>query len=136
MSFPKPRLAMFALGLLLPLCALASPMNPCPRFPAGSTLAAPPDLFSADGVLKVNFTYLTRVDQNGNTLFCFVTDDGSQSPTLHVRPGDRLSINFKNGLKASSSPHASHSMPAMTVAGSPSDACRAMGMTSTSGNIH
>lgn len=136
MSFAKPRMAMFALGLLLPVCALANSMSPCPRFPAGSTLAAPPDLFSENGVLRVNFTYLTRVDQNGNTLFCFVTDDGSQSPTLHVRPGDLLSINFKNGLKASSSPHGSHSMPAMPVSGSPSDACGAMVMTSTSVNIH
>ena len=136
MSFAKPRLAMFALGLLLPAWALAQPMQPCPRFAAGSTLAAPPDLFSEDGVLRVNLTYLTRVDQSGNTLFCFVTDDGTQSPTLHVRPGDLLSITFKNGLTAGASPHGAHAMPAMTVAGSPSDACGAMVMTSTSVNIH
>jgi FtsP/CotA-like multicopper oxidase with cupredoxin domain len=135
MFLAKPRMAMFTLGLLLPICALAAPMQPCPRFRAGSTLAAPPDLFSAGGVLSVNFTYLTRVDQFGNTLFCFVTDDGTQSPTLHVRPGDLLTINFKNGLTASSASGA-HTMPAMTVSGSASDSCGALVMTSTSVNIH
>ncbi|HEY6321552.1 MAG TPA: multicopper oxidase domain-containing protein, partial [Thermoanaerobaculia bacterium] len=137
----KPRLAMFALfglfawgGLLLPVCALAQ--QPCPRFPAGSTLAAPPDLFSDDGVLTVNFTYETRVDQNGNTLFCFVTDNGTQNPTLHVNPGDLLVINFKNGLSASAAPHGRHAMPDMAVSGSPSDTCGAVTMTSTSVNIH
>jgi FtsP/CotA-like multicopper oxidase with cupredoxin domain len=135
MSFAKPRLAMFALGILLPVCALAQPVQPCPRFPAGSALVAPPDLFSENGVLSVNFTYLTRTDQNNNTLFCFVTDDGTQSPTLHVHPGDLLIINFKNGLTASASPHMSHAM-AMTVSGSPADSCGALVMTSTSVNIH
>ena len=118
MFLAKPRMAMFIFGLLLPVCALA---QPCPRFPAGSTLTAPPDLFSAGGVLTVNFTYLTRVDQYGNTLFCFVTDDGTQSPTLHVHPGDLLTINFKNGLTASSA--GAHTMPMMTVSGSASDSC-------------
>lgn len=136
----KPRLAMSALfgwiawGLLLPAGALAQ--QPCPRFPAGSTLTAPPDLFSHDGVLTVNFTYETRVDQNGSNLFCFVTDNGTQDPTLHVRPGDLLVINFKNGLSASAAPHLKHAMPDMVVSGSPSDTCGAVTMTSTSVNIH
>jgi FtsP/CotA-like multicopper oxidase with cupredoxin domain len=143
MFLVKPRLAMsawlgwiglFAWGLLLPVGALAQ--QPCPRFPAGSTLTAPPDLFSDGGVLTVSFTYETRVDQNGNTLFCFVTDNGTQDPTLHVRPGDLLVINFKNGLSASAAPHGKHAMPDMVVSGSPSDTCGAVTMTATSVNIH
>ncbi|HVR09418.1 MAG TPA: multicopper oxidase domain-containing protein, partial [Thermoanaerobaculia bacterium] len=130
------RLSLFAAGLLLPAWALAQPAQPCPRLPAGSTLAAPPDLFSQNGVLSVNFTYLTRVDQNGTNLFCFVTDDGTQNPTLHVHPGDLLVINFKNGLSASAAPHRAHAMPMMTMSGSPGDACGALAMTSTSVNIH
>ena len=50
--------------------------SPCPRFPVGSPITAPQDLFSEHGVLRVNFTYQTTVDQNGNTLFCFVTENG------------------------------------------------------------
>jgi FtsP/CotA-like multicopper oxidase with cupredoxin domain len=136
MFLARLRLATLALGLALPVCAVAQPMQPCPRFPAGSALVPPPDLFSDDGVLRVNFTYLTRVDQNGNTLFCFVTSDGSQSPTLHVRPGDQLVINFKNGLTAGSTHHGPHAMPAMTMSGPPSDTCGAVVMTDTSVNIH
>ena len=143
MFLTKPRLAMSALfalfvwGLLLPVCALAGPMQPCPRFRAGSTVTAPPDLFSAGGVLTVDFTYLTRVDQFGNTLFCFTTDDGAQDPTLHVRPGDLLVINFKNGLSASlAAPRRGHAMPEMIVSGSASDTCGALVMTPASVNIH
>jgi hypothetical protein len=73
---------------------------PCPRFPAGSSISQPQDLFSEHGVLRVNFTYETRVDPNGNTLFCFMTESGAESPTLHVRPGDRLLINLKNNVPA------------------------------------
>jgi FtsP/CotA-like multicopper oxidase with cupredoxin domain len=137
MFFARMRWTTLAVGLLLlPVCAFAQPMQPCPRFPAGSTLQAPPDLFSSNGVLNVDFTYLTRVDQNGNTLFCFVTDNGSQSPTLHVHPGDQLVINFKNGLTASSAARSAHAMPTMTMSSPPSDTCGAVVMTSTSVNIH
>jgi FtsP/CotA-like multicopper oxidase with cupredoxin domain len=139
MLFARMRWTTLVLGglLLLPVCAAAQPMQPCPRFQAGSTLQPPPDLFSRNGFLNVNFTYLTRVDQNGNTLFCFETDDGTQSPTLHVKPGDQLIINFKNGLTASSAAAKSaHTMPMMTMSSPPSDTCGAVVMTATSVNIH
>src|SRR6185503_6149341 len=32
----------------------------------------------------------------GRTLFCFVTSDGKESPTLHVNPGDTIKINLTN----------------------------------------
>ena len=41
-----------------------------------------------------------RVDQNGNTLYCFMTASGAESPTLHVHPGDRLLINLTNNVPA------------------------------------
>jgi FtsP/CotA-like multicopper oxidase with cupredoxin domain len=135
MFFAKLRWTTLALGLLLPVCAFAQ--QPCPRFPAGSTLAAPPDLFSEDGALQVNFTYQTRVDSNGNTLYCFVTDDGTQDPTLHVHPGDHLVINFKNGLAPGSAPpHRAHAMPMMTMSVSASTTCGAAVQNGTSVNIH
>jgi hypothetical protein len=81
-------------------CAFADGSSTCPRFPVGSSIAQPQDLFSEHGVLRVNFTYETRVDQDGNTLFCFMTRSGSESPTLHVHPGDRLLINLKNNVPA------------------------------------
>src|SRR5580698_11601439 len=91
---------MVALFLATPLCAFCAggSANPCPRYAAGSQLVEAPDLFSSHGILKVNFTYKTRVDADGNTLYCFTTDDGLQSPTLHVHPGDELIISLKNDL--------------------------------------
>src|SRR5277367_3205340 len=124
------------------VCAFAQAPSTCPRFPAGSSISQPQDLFSEHGVLRVNFSYETTVDQNGNTLFCFMTSKGSESPTLHVHPGDRLLINLKNNVPAMTSTSASASfaamaaMPGMALSGPASSVCGAMTMTASSVNIH
>src|SRR5271170_1691114 len=87
----------------------------CPRFPAGSSITQPQDLFSEHGVLRINFTYETTVDQYGNTLFCFMTSNGNQSPTLHLHPGDRLLINLKNNVPAAPASDAMAAMPGMAL---------------------
>jgi FtsP/CotA-like multicopper oxidase with cupredoxin domain len=140
-------LGMVALFLAAPLSAFCAgaPANPCPRYAAGSQLVEATDLFSSHGVLKVNFTYKTRVDADGNTLYCFTTDDGMQSPTLHVHPGDELIISLKNDLPSSITPSfKKSSMPGMNMGQAPelsisSNAlknCGGMMMTDTSVNIH
>jgi FtsP/CotA-like multicopper oxidase with cupredoxin domain len=116
------------------ICVFAQSSGPCPRFPVGSPITAPLDLFSEHGVLSVNFTYQTTVDQNGNTLFCFMTESGSESPTLHVHPGDRLLINLTNSVPSAAAAMAA--MPGMTVSGRPSGGCGAVTMTAASVNIH
>ena len=108
----------------------------CPRFPAGSSITQPQDLFSEHGVLRINFSYETTVDQYGNTLFCFMTSNRNQSPTLHVHPGDRLLINLKNNVLAAPASDATAAMPGMAVSGRPSSTCGAVTMTATSVNIH
>jgi FtsP/CotA-like multicopper oxidase with cupredoxin domain len=70
--------------------------NPCPRFNAGSVVHNPPALFSSDGVLKVRFSYQHRFDDDGTELLCFMTPDGLENPTLHVKPGDHLIITVTN----------------------------------------
>jgi FtsP/CotA-like multicopper oxidase with cupredoxin domain len=122
-------LALLALSLFQ-LCAFGE-SAPCVRYQPGSTVIEPTNLFSAGGKLQVNFTYQTRVDQYGNTLYCFTTDAGVESPTLHVHPGDQLIIHLKNELPKSSSTAA---MPGMTVTG-PGD-CSSKAMDDTSVNIH
>jgi FtsP/CotA-like multicopper oxidase with cupredoxin domain len=72
----------------------------CPRPPVGSEIQPPPDLFSQNHVLNVNLSYHTSVDDDGRTLFCFVTDDGKLSPTLHVNPGDVIKIHLTNQIPA------------------------------------
>jgi FtsP/CotA-like multicopper oxidase with cupredoxin domain len=74
--------------------------NPCPRLAPGSVVENPPDLFSRKGVLIVNFSYQTTTDDAGRTLFCFMTPDGLENPTLHVHPGDHLIINVTNNTPA------------------------------------
>ena len=81
---------LFALGQAIsPKPAPIPPVpNPCPRSTAGSTVQRPPDLFSDNGVLNVSFSYQQTTDSNGNLLHCFMTPDGLEEPTLHVKPGD------------------------------------------------
>ena len=84
------------LGVFLPGAALAADGGICPRADDGSDVPPPPDLYSQNNVLNVAFNYFTSVDNMGRTLFCFVTTDGVESPTLHVNPGDTINITLTN----------------------------------------
>jgi FtsP/CotA-like multicopper oxidase with cupredoxin domain len=84
-------------GALTPAPPVA---NSCPRAAAGSVVHNPPALFSSDGVLNVTFSYEHGLDTDGNDLFCFMTPDGLQNPTLHVKPGDTLNITVTNNTPA------------------------------------
>jgi FtsP/CotA-like multicopper oxidase with cupredoxin domain len=100
---------------MAPLCALpqtatatdshpapvAPVPNPCPRFKAGSVVQQPPALSSSNGVLNVRFSYQQTTDSVGRLLHCFMTEDGLESPTLHVKPGDTLNLTVTNNTPAS-----------------------------------
>src|SRR5215469_14678560 len=101
--------------------------NPCPRPAAGSVVQNPPALYSSNGVLAARFSYQHRFDSAGRELFCFMTPDGLQNPTLHVNPGDHLQITVTNNL-----PPGTGGM-AMAVT---SPNCGAAVMTNSSLNIH
>ena len=77
--------ATLCLGAILPGGAMAADGGKCPRPAAGSDVKRPPDLYSTNGILNVSFDYWTALDAEGRTLFCFVTPDGIESPTL--QPG-------------------------------------------------
>jgi FtsP/CotA-like multicopper oxidase with cupredoxin domain len=98
----------------------------CARFPAGSVVHNPPALFSRNGSLAVNFSYQTRTDADGRILFAFMTPEGLENPTLHVRPGDHLIINLTNNTPAT---------PVEMTIPSP-DACGDIVMTQSSVNLH
>ncbi len=93
---------LLALGLmaLMPGQAMAQDGGVCPRADAGSEVTRPPDLYSQNGVLNVSLNYFTSMDNAGRTLFCFVTSDGIESPTLHANPGDTINIALTNTLQA------------------------------------
>ena len=99
--------------------------NPCPRPPAGSVVQNAPALYSSGGILSVRFSYQHRFDDAGRELFCFMTPDGLQNPTLHLNPGDTLSITVTNHLPRGTGPMALNAPN-----------CGAQVMNSTSVNIH
>jgi FtsP/CotA-like multicopper oxidase with cupredoxin domain len=123
-------------GLALLACwvppspASAHGNDSCPRPGPGTLVTPPPDLFSSNGVLNASFDYYTTVDSAGRTLFCFLTPDGLQSPTLHVRPGDRLILSVTNR-----NPAPPPGSPTEIVA-NPWDRCGDVTMTITSLNVH
>ncbi|HEY5047835.1 MAG TPA: multicopper oxidase domain-containing protein [Rhizomicrobium sp.] len=116
-------------ALLVPVRALAQGDDPCPRAPAGSTVQPPPELFSRMGKLDVDLNYFTTMDDANRTLFCFDTAGGRESPTLYVRPGDRIRINLTD--KVPNPPAA----PSEMVAGA-KDRCGSATMTAASVNMH
>jgi hypothetical protein len=99
--------------------------NSCSRFSAGSVVHNPPALFSQNGYLSVRFSYQTRTDDEGRTLFSFMTPDGLENPTLYVHPGDHLIVTITNNTPATPI-----EMPA------PPPTCGGSVMTHSSVNIH
>jgi hypothetical protein len=99
--------------------------NPCPRPAAGTVVGNPPSLFSSNGVLAVRFSYQHTFDFANRELFCFMTPDGLQNPTLHVNPGDHLVITVTNNLG-----------PGTGSMGVSAPNCGASTMNSSSMNIH
>jgi FtsP/CotA-like multicopper oxidase with cupredoxin domain len=131
-----PHRSMFRRGLLPCLLLLTSlalgqavAVEDCPRGAAGSTVPEPADVRSQNGVLRVEFDYRSFVDPQGRTRYCFVTADGSESPTLRLKPGDELRLTLKNQIAAAapSMPAHAHDAPADCASGS---------MTAASTNLH
>jgi FtsP/CotA-like multicopper oxidase with cupredoxin domain len=130
----------------------ASPDGGCFRAAVGSEVPEPEDLRSIDGVLKVDLAFRSFVDSKGEVRFCYVTPNGKQSPTLRVKPGDTVILNFKNEATATlpqtrtvkaaqragaSAPDASaHSTMQMNSGSTPAAPCATAPMKATSTNLH
>jgi FtsP/CotA-like multicopper oxidase with cupredoxin domain len=98
----------------------------------GSVAAEPKDLRSDKGVLRVELTIQNSKEKNGSTSYCYMLADGSQSPTLRLKPGDLLILKLKNQLTDFSGAAA----PAHAHAGKQSDPCTNSLMSLTSTNLH
>ncbi len=88
------------------------PGQVCPRPEAGATVSDPPELESRNGLLEVtlHFKYQTTLMGQGPPRYCYLTDDGMESPTLRVHPGDRLVIHLHNDLPQTQSASMNHPM--------------------------
>jgi hypothetical protein len=91
-----------------PLPQVPPVANPCPRYPAGSVVHNPPALFSSNGVLEVKLSFQQQLDSDGLELLCFMTPDGLEDPTLHLKPGDHLILTVTNNT-----PSGAAMMPAL-----------------------
>ncbi len=102
----------------------------CPRPAEGAVAQSPPELRSHNGVLEVSlhFKYQVTFAGQGPPRYCYVTDDGMESPTLRLHPGDLLIIHFHNDLPAAG-PTTADSRTAMND-------CAAMAMTASMTNLH
>ena len=48
--------------------------------------------------LNVELAYRKSTDANGSTHYCYIAPDGSEAPTLRVKPGDLLILRLKNEI--------------------------------------
>jgi FtsP/CotA-like multicopper oxidase with cupredoxin domain len=129
----------------------------CFRAAVGSEVPEPEDLRSVDGFLKVDLAFRSFVDSKGEVRFCYVTPNGKQSPTLRVKPGDTVILNFKNEatatlaqtrtVKAAQVAGANAALPAaggasahsamqMNSVNTPAVPCATGAMKATSTNLH
>jgi FtsP/CotA-like multicopper oxidase with cupredoxin domain len=110
--------------------------NLCPRPSPGSTVTDPVDLRSRSGVLKVELTAHNAKQSDGSTRYCFVDENGAESPTLRVNPGDLVILTLKNDLTVLTPGAAAAHQHAHTDAGKNSNSCTSEGMTRESTNLH
>jgi FtsP/CotA-like multicopper oxidase with cupredoxin domain len=114
--------------------AQESSVDECPRPAAGSTVSAPENLRSHDGVLKVDLTIHDHVEADGSVRYCYIDANGGESPTLRLNPGDLLILNLKNEMTdpgPAASPMNEHQMSS-----SDGNDCTSSLMTAVSTNLH
>jgi FtsP/CotA-like multicopper oxidase with cupredoxin domain len=126
------------------LPAIAEETRTCARPSPGDIVAEPHALRSTNGILNVELTYFNFMAPDGQEQYCYRSEDGSQAPTLRVRPGDLLILHLKNLLstpgfakersgKLGISPHAAHEAAEMPAIDAP---CASVRMTALSTNLH
>ncbi len=123
----------------------------CPRPEPGSIVAEPEDLWSDNGVLQLDLTLRNETEPDGSMRYCYLLGDGSQSPTLHLKPGELLILNLRNALSSTEGtpgPAVGATRPGNAVsagkhnhiahkrATAASDPCTSATMTLTSTNLH
>ena len=103
----------------------------CTRAPEGSAVSNPKDLASENGVLKVDLAFRSSSGPNGSVRYCYVSPDGSQAPTLRLKPGDLLVLNLANEVDPTS-PRPTKHMHALWAQGP----CAHSGMIDFATNLH
>jgi FtsP/CotA-like multicopper oxidase with cupredoxin domain len=113
----------------------------CPRPAEGSVITEPEDLRSQNGVLKVELTIENSKQSDGSTRYCYIDQNGRESPNLRVNRGDLVILRLKNELtdivpdSATTGPNHMHEAP-NNKEDKKEDPCASGLMTKTSTNLH
>ena len=105
----------------------------CPRPDPGSSVPEPRDLRSRDGVLRLELAIRSSRGADGTLRYCYLLPDGSQSPTLRVRPGDLLVVKLRNHLDDTGLALPSRRESALAA---PGRICTSGAMDPTATNLH
>jgi FtsP/CotA-like multicopper oxidase with cupredoxin domain len=121
---------------LLSHALLAQTPDLCPRPAPGAAVPTPRDLRSKDGVLELELTVHDVKEADGSSRYCYLTPDGTQSPTLRLKPGELLVLKLRNELTAAAAASPVSPIPHHHRAGKAGDPCGSGAMTATSTNLH
>jgi len=118
--------------------AQIKPPEVCPRPSAASPIPEPEDLRSENGVLKVELSFRSEVDDHGRMRYCYIYENRIESPNLRLHPGDLLILTLRNGLTMKGGVQSpmvmGNRVSSRENAGS--DSCKSMQMTAVSTNLH
>src|SRR5271155_2643938 len=119
------------------LLSAQSAPEACPRPLPGSVVTEPEELRSRNGVLKLELTAHNAKQSDGSTRYCYVDENGAESPTLRINPGDLVVLTLKNDLTAFS-PDAAPSAHQHVHMDAEKDgnSCASDSMTRESTNLH
>jgi FtsP/CotA-like multicopper oxidase with cupredoxin domain len=130
------------LFLIVPLCALAQNAAPdeCPRPHVSSVVSEPTAWRSQDGVLTVTLNVKRQTMANGDIRYCYIDQNGNESPTLRLSPGDLLILRLRNEMAPNASADdLSPSIPdaqGVVVSRADSECTRGQEMSALSTNLH
>src|SRR5580704_8958050 len=116
------------------LAAAPNDAHVCAQPSPGSEIAQPRDIFSTDGVLKVDLRFRGAPVTSTSGRYCYELADGTRSPTLRLRPGDLLILRLKNELPVAFD--AASTARGMHMQVSSSRPCASGVMSAISTNLH
>jgi FtsP/CotA-like multicopper oxidase with cupredoxin domain len=109
----------------------------CPRPAAGSVADPPAEIRSKNGVLQATLSLQKAVGANGEVRYCYIDENGDESPTLRVKPGDQVLLKLKNDLPVSSaSGQMAHAAASLCISGPMSGTKLSGLMNASSTNLH
>jgi FtsP/CotA-like multicopper oxidase with cupredoxin domain len=131
-----PTLIVFAFShFSVSAIALAASDQLCARPAEGSIVQEPPEIASKNGVLDLTLKFKSAFGDDGMRRYCYVSEEGFESPTLRVSPGDKLLIHFQNDMPVSAGVDTMSSMKMPEPSSGIDEDCNGV-MSDSATNLH